>query len=256
MTRQDFEAHLEAVGLHRGMKLAVHSRLITFGRIEGGVVTVYEALRRFIGEEGTIVLPTYTFYLDADTPYDPALTPSREVGALAEYGRQRPGMRRTLCPMHGHAVCGPASQHLLDADISHSLGEGSAFEAMHEAGFHLLLLGCTFLEGATFVHHVEATAGVPYREWLDLHRVVKDFNGSLRRIKLQHFGLPTDSNWEKDFWAVEPEMTRRKSLTTAPINGRASHLMKLADLHDAVSQLIADDPYVLVKPGERANCDC
>lgn len=256
MTRQAFDAHLAALGLCRGMKLAVHSRLITFGRIEGGVATVYDALRQAVGEEGTLVLPTYTFYLDANTPYDPKSTPSREVGVLPEYGRRQPEMRRTLCPMHGHAVCGPDSHYLFDADISHSLGVGSAFEAMHEADFHLLLLGCTFLEGATFIHHVEANATVPYREWLDLPRVVKDDNGSLRRITLRHFGMLTGGDWEKDFWAVEPEMTRRRSLTTVLLNGRASHVMKLKDLHVAVSEMLAADPYVLVTPRERANRDC
>ena len=208
MTQQDFDAHLAAVGIRQGMKLAVHSRLLTFGRIEGGVAMIYDALKRVVGEQGTIVLPTYTFYLDTKTPYDPTSTPSREVGALPEYGWRQRGMQRTLCPMHGHAVCGPASKLLLEADFSHSLGEGSAFEAMHDANFYLLLLGCTFLEGATFIHHVEATVGVPYREWLELPRVVRDCTGSLRHITLHHFGLPSNTDWEKDFSVVEAEMTR------------------------------------------------
>ena len=40
------------------MDVAIHSRLISFGRIEGGVSTVYEAIVDVIGPKGTIVFPT------------------------------------------------------------------------------------------------------------------------------------------------------------------------------------------------------
>ena len=56
----DLRAHLHALGVRTGDHLTVHSRLLSFGYIDGGVATVFETLREVVGPRGTIVVPTYT----------------------------------------------------------------------------------------------------------------------------------------------------------------------------------------------------
>jgi aminoglycoside 3-N-acetyltransferase len=56
----DLRAHLHALGVQTGDHVTVHSRLLSFGYIDGGVASVFEMLREVVGPQGTIVVPTYT----------------------------------------------------------------------------------------------------------------------------------------------------------------------------------------------------
>ncbi|MDA1132608.1 MAG: AAC(3) family N-acetyltransferase [Proteobacteria bacterium] len=252
ITRAGLTQHLAGLGVRAGMHVAVHSRLLSFGRVEGGAAAVYEALCEAVGPEGTVVVPTFTFYLESADVYDPATTPSQEVGALPEYVRTQPGVLRTLCPMHSHAVIGADTAVLAGADPERSLGKGSSFDAMHAAGFHLLLLGCTFLEGATFLHQVEASVGVPYRSWLHLPRRVRMPDGSERGMDLRHYGMEKGTRLEKNFVVAERAMAARPgAMTSVALGGRSSHLMTLATLYDVVAGLLAADPLALMTdPGD------
>ncbi len=241
-----FENHLDELELLPGMRLAVHSRLITFGRIEGGVAAIYQALRRRLGPEATLVVPTYTLDLGADQPFDPDHTPSQKTGALAEYVRSLPQARRTVCPLHSHAVLGPDSEALLAADPKCSMGPGSLFEVMHDLGFHLLLLGCTFQEGATFVHHVEASVGVPYRRWLDLPRKLVGPNAEVGDLSCRYYGRMESEPLTTELASVEEHMRAARAMKSVPLGRRASHLMTLQALYDGVSEMLAEDRYALM----------
>jgi aminoglycoside N3'-acetyltransferase len=59
LTRQDIEKGFRDIGVRKGMMLEVHSSLSSFGYVEGGAVTVIEALMRTIGSDGAIVMPTF-----------------------------------------------------------------------------------------------------------------------------------------------------------------------------------------------------
>lgn len=247
-TPSDLDRHLQDLGLQAGMAVAVHSRLLAFGRIEGGAETVFAALMRAVGPAGTVAVPTYTLNLTSETPYDPRSTPSHAAGALSEYVRVLPEARRSLCPMHGHAAVGRLAEVAVGADPSRSLGPGSAFDAMHGAGFHLLLLGCSFQEGATFVHHVEAVVGVPYRSWLALARKRREADGTVREVVCHYYGHEAPESFDNHLTVVEDEMRARGHLISAPAPYGSSHFMLLDRLYGCVADILARDPYGLVEP--------
>src|SRR6185295_17525796 len=126
-----------------------------------------------VGEQGTLAVPTFTFNLAPEQIYDPRTTPPYLCGPLADCVRDHQLVRRTLCPVHSYAAIGSAADALLAADPTYPLGAGSAFDVMHQEGFKLVLLGCTYQEGATYVHSVEAVVGVPYRHWIHFDRSVR-----------------------------------------------------------------------------------
>ena len=55
-TARDLRAHLEVLGVRTGDHLTIHSRLLSFGVIEGGIATVFEALEEAVGPGGTIIV--------------------------------------------------------------------------------------------------------------------------------------------------------------------------------------------------------
>ena len=241
-----FDTHFSALGLHRGMRLLVHSSLISFGRIEGGAPTIYEALRRTIGAEGTIAVPTYTFHLGPDDVFDPAATPSHGFGAFSEWVRQHPHAHRGLCPIHGHTSIGPDAKVVEKADETQSVGPGSAFDAMHRAGFQLLLLGCSFQQGASFVHHAEAAVGVPYRQWLDLPRKIRDADGNVRQINVRYYGRVTEPPWRPHLHRLENFMIEESQVSVAPAPYGRSFLVDLDVLFRSSSAFLKLNPFGLV----------
>src|SRR4051794_1280988 len=139
-TPADLAIHLDALGVSGHKNLVVHSRLISFGRLQGGAATVYQALRDKMGAASTIAVPAYTFGLGESGLYDARQTPSMEVGVFSEYVRCLPDAVRSPCPIHSHAAIGPAAHLLAAISGDASLGPGSDFEMFQRNGFWLLLL--------------------------------------------------------------------------------------------------------------------
>lgn len=247
-TQEDIEKHLLSIGITEGQTIAVHSKLVSFGRITGGVESVYKALRKVVGLSGTLVFPSYTLNLGPDDVYDPITTPSYAMGALSEYVRSLPYVQRSDCPMHGHIAIGPHANKVIEADPSKPLGLGSSFYEMYDSGFDLLLLGCNFQEGATCVHHFEAEFGVPYRTWIDLPRIIKNSDGQLIEIICKYYGHKTNNVFNNNLLPVQKEMEALGMMYSQPAPLGASFLMSLADLRKCVLNMISADPYVLVTP--------
>ena len=60
VTKEDIKKGLAELGLKRGDVVGVHSSLSSFGYVEGGADTVIDALLETVGEEGAVVMPTYS----------------------------------------------------------------------------------------------------------------------------------------------------------------------------------------------------
>jgi Aminoglycoside N3'-acetyltransferase len=74
VTSHQITRGLRALGLMRGVVVAVHSSLSAFGWVEGGASTVIQALMDVVGPEGTIIMSAY--------PVSPSLPLSDEDRAL------------------------------------------------------------------------------------------------------------------------------------------------------------------------------
>lgn len=58
ITKQDIISGLKKIGIQPGMELEVHSSLKSFGYVEGGAITVINALKETIGSNGSIFMPS------------------------------------------------------------------------------------------------------------------------------------------------------------------------------------------------------
>jgi len=61
ITKNDIETGLAHLGVKPGMMLEVHCSLSSFGHVDGGALTVIEAIKGLIGTDGAIVMPSYKF---------------------------------------------------------------------------------------------------------------------------------------------------------------------------------------------------
>jgi aminoglycoside 3-N-acetyltransferase len=182
LTRGTLAADLAASGLNAGDTVLVHSSLRAIGWVCGGAVAVVQALLDILGPEGTLVVPAMTagnrdpstwqppvppswwpIIRDSLPGFDPALTPSEAVGAVAEQVRTWPGAVRSDHPQSSFAAVGSRAAALMAGHrLDCHLGEESPLARLAAAGARVLLLGVGY-HRATVFHLAEYRQADPPR---------------------------------------------------------------------------------------------
>jgi aminoglycoside 3-N-acetyltransferase len=148
---------LRALGVRAGGTLLVHS---SFRAVRVGTPSeLISALRIALGPDGTLVMPTMTA---GDEVFDPATTPTFDMGIVAETFWRRAGVLRSTHPGASFAAIGPnAARVCAPQPLSPPHGVESPVGVVHALDGQVLLLGVTHSEDTT-CHLAEAIAGVPY----------------------------------------------------------------------------------------------
>lgn len=178
-------ADLRALGVPSGASVMVHSSLSRLGYVAGGAQAVVMALLEVVGHEGTLVMPTHSGDLSdpaewrnppvpaawwdeirATMPaYDPRLTPTRAMGAIAECFRHVEGTRRSFHPTVSATALGPnaaviTGQH----ELAYGLGESSPQARLYDLDGWVLLLGVSHANN-TSLHLAEYRSEYPDKRW-------------------------------------------------------------------------------------------
>lgn len=175
---------LRKLGLRAGMTVIVHTSLSRLGWVPGGAQGVIEALTRVLTDEGTLVMPTHTGHLTDPAswvsppvpeawwktirkempPYDPALTPTRAMGVVAETFRKHPDARRSAHPHVSFAALGPNAERIVrEHPLGDMLGERSPLARLYDLDAHVLLAGVTHANN-TCIHLGETRAEFPTKQ--------------------------------------------------------------------------------------------
>jgi len=243
-TLADLAAALGRLQLPRDHVYMVHSSLLRFGLIEGGLAGVMACLQRQLGEQATILMPAFSFAFGRTRQWDYHASKA-ETGALCEYFRKLPGTRRTLHPFHSLSVAGPLAARFQACDSLSSFGPGSPFALLHALGAINIGLGTELEGGATFLHHAEELARVPYRFYKDFPGERRGERGELlpptckmyvREIGDGHSYLNRWDHVWQDF--LSDGLVRLQRL-----NGAKVFALDIPAAHARFSQRLAADPY-------------
>jgi aminoglycoside 3-N-acetyltransferase len=176
-------ADLRALGLTEGAVVLLHSALKSVGFVVGGAQAVVQAVLDVIGPEGTLAVPTHTpdntdpagwqhppvpaswwpVIREQAPGFDPARTPSRWMGVVAEAVRTWPGAVRSTHPQVSFAAVGARAQEIVaDHRLDDALGEQSPLGAIYRLDGTVLLLGCGY-DSNTSLHLAEYRQAAPPR---------------------------------------------------------------------------------------------
>ena len=152
---------LRRLGVPSGEVVMVHSSLSAIGWVCGGPHAVVLALEETLGG-GTLVMPAHTGALSepsqwenppvpeswwpvirAQTPaFDPAMTPTRMMGAIVECFRGQPGTIRSSHPQYSFIARGPRAKDITENHaLDDGLGEKSPLARIYDLDGYVLLLG-------------------------------------------------------------------------------------------------------------------
>ena len=236
---------LVSLGVGSGATICLHSRLATIGRVmcEQPVEAIGEVILDLLGAAGTVFVPTYTF--GEREVFDPRRSSTTESGVLSEYFRGLPSAVRSLSPTHSHIGLGAQADQLPINTVRRPFGDPSDFSDFLELDARLVLLGCSFADGATFLHHMEAVLGVPYRSWVTLARKV-EIGGRTTDVEFEYYAR-SDSSVTEDFDRILPFLRERGVVTEIRLGYASSFSVALSDLARCVQELLTDDPFALVR---------
>jgi aminoglycoside 3-N-acetyltransferase len=167
----DLEAGLRALSLPTGSSVIVHTAMSAFGHMIGGAPAVVDAVRAVLGPEGTLVVPTmtwFTSYLRSPAwppppsvdAYDPAATPpDRNMGQVPWEVWRRPIARRSAHPLMSVTAIGPrandlAGDHPMDDPLR-------PYRRLAESGGWVLLQGVDHTRNTT-IHAAEFMLDLPH----------------------------------------------------------------------------------------------
>jgi aminoglycoside 3-N-acetyltransferase len=158
VTRTELTEALRNAGIRQGDVLFVHSSLSRIGNVEGGAQCVVAALIDAVGENGTLIMPTYASaddYVETLSRGEVVdLRTARSVtGQITEVFRNLPGALRSSHPFSSCAAWGKharyiVSDHHRDPRIFH---EGSPIARFIELDGTLIGLGTGF--GTISMYH-------------------------------------------------------------------------------------------------------
>ena len=129
-----------------------------------------DAILGVIGEEGTLLIPTFNWDFCHGVAFDYHKTPCK-TGALGGFALNRPDFRRTQHPLYSFAVAGKDQQLLCDMQNVSSFGVDSPFGYLEKNHGKNVIIGIHYTDCFTFVHHCEEVCGV------DTYRFSKTFTG-------------------------------------------------------------------------------
>jgi aminoglycoside 3-N-acetyltransferase len=174
---------LVALGVQPGMVLVVHSSLRSLGWVNGGAVAVILALEQVLGPEGSLVMPTHTAdtsdpanWVNPPVPeswweliratmpaYDPALTPTFQMGVIPETFRKQTGVLRSANPDASFAAWGKHARTITENHALNPLfGKQSPLARVYNLEGWVLLLGVDHDRNSS-LHVAEERAHIPHR---------------------------------------------------------------------------------------------
>ncbi len=243
---------LRQAGLRRGDVVFSHSNIGYFGYPEEGRTatdafqTILGAFHDVIGDEGTLVVPTFTYSFARREAFDPDSTASA-MGTFAEMLRLHPKSSRSHDPLFSVAALGARAQELTANMPRECFGKDSFWDRFLETDGVVCNLNLD--AGSTFIHYVERCLNVPYR-YDKVFPGVFVINGQTISGDAVYFCADTSNpDLEAKFENFDAVARSQGVVRNVRVGRGAIVAIKAADVFRVIKDGLRHDPWLLTACG-------
>lgn len=169
LTKEYLIRDFKRIGINAGDHVLVHSSLSKIGYIENGPTSLIEALLDVIGENGTLLMPSFPAkgrnkdHLESQPFFDLLNTPS-QMGITTEIFRKMPNVFRSFHPTDPVCAKGKLAEFFTNTHYNQltPYNEFSPFKKLCEANGKILMLGTTLNGACTNLHTLEDALNFEY----------------------------------------------------------------------------------------------
>lgn len=165
-THNDIIKCLKKIDLKYGDTIYCHSNIGFFGLInnfksKNDVCEIfYNSIFETIGDEGTLIVPTYTTHIPSNNKIFDVNKSVSNMGVFAEWIRNKDKSVRTIDPFYSVAIIGKKQKEFSKNIPSNSFSDSSVFGRIYKQNAKIL---CFNHPGCTFLHFVERKLKISYR---------------------------------------------------------------------------------------------
>lgn len=194
INRERIATDLRNLGLEKGDTVLLHSSLKSIGYVEGGPITVIEALLGVLSKKGTLMVPTYTLIEGSmyktctadDYIFDPK-TSKTQLGAIPSTFLKLPGIERSIHPTHSVSAIGENAKYVVESHhlAQSTFGIDSPWDRLMKLNGKLLMIGLGM--GRNTISHVlednlEDRFPLPVRMEKTFRVKCRDWDGSIIQV--------------------------------------------------------------------------
>ena len=192
LTKEGLIDQIKNIGVAKGDHLLVHCSLSKIGYINGGALTLIEALLESVGPEGTLLMPAFPAkgrnkdYLLEKTVFELNNTPS-QMGVVSETFRKMTGVKRSFHPTDSVCAFGKEADYFTNSHFGNitPYNEFSPFRKLCNKHGKILMLGTTLNGACTNLHTLEDAVVFKYPVYDDQIFTVKmiDHHGIIHTME-------------------------------------------------------------------------
>ena len=251
-TKEDIVSNLKKANIKNGDSIFVHSNLGFFGKLKevedtNSLCKVFEkAIFEVIGDQGTLIVPTFSLSFCNNQVYDKKNTSSVECGIFSEFIRKKKESKRTNDGNFSVCAIGFKSDILTSNVSEHSFGKNSFWERLWKEDGKI----CRFNMNSdynSFIHFIEKKKKVSYRFDKEFSGVSIE-NGKEVERKSIHFVR----NLEKDetlpyLKRLDKKLNEEGLLNNVNLGKGQIITMLTKDIVNIISEEIEKNPNFLIK---------
>lgn len=195
-----------------------------------------DGIIEIIGEDATLVFPTFNWSFCRGEAYDYYRTPCK-TGSLGRIALKRKDFKRTKHPIYSFAVWGKGQDELCALDNKSSFGKDSPFTYFTKHHFKNLFIDKDCQHSFVYVHYVEEQEGpVAYRYLKDFKADYTDADGVTREAVYSMNVRNLDLNVEILIYPFEPEFEKAGVLKRFFINEIEYIIVDLAASYPIIAE--------------------
>lgn len=247
-SKYDFINAVRSVDIKSGDLVMIHCGFDRLGTLMQGVKSsdelsnsIMSAMLEII-EDGTMVVPTFSYSFGNGEIFDPKTTPCPLMGQFSEYFWRQDNVYRSCDPFLSVAAIGPLAKNLTEIHTNTSFGKNSFFDRFTDMGGKILCIGVE-LRWATILHSYEEDFGVPHRYKKFFIGKIND-NGNIRKISWIYNVRPLCSNAYPTFRKMMESCKKSGLVKTAPLGNGFISSIKAQTYKEFALKSFVMDPWI------------